>query len=97
MRAASVGGRLDIGEDKLTLAAAHLAQHEDRGALDTIASDRPMAFQLDDVRASYLMTAGRWSIEPTRAGDQLDLSTAPRSWAFRPARPIATGWWCRAA
>jgi hypothetical protein len=61
----SVGGRIDIGEDKLTLAAAHVVQHEDRGQLDTIASDRPIAFQLDDVRASYAITAGRWSIEPS--------------------------------
>jgi hypothetical protein len=61
---AAVGGRLDIGEDKLTLAAAHLAQHEDQGVLDTIASDRPIAFQINDVRASYEMTRGRWSIEP---------------------------------
>jgi hypothetical protein len=61
---ASVGARLDIGEDKLTLAAAHLTQHEDRGALGTIASDRPIAFQIDDLRASYLTTTGPWSIEP---------------------------------
>lgn len=61
----AVGGRVDIGEDKLTLAAAHLAQHEDRAALDTIASDRPIAFQLDDVRAAYAMTDGRWTIEPS--------------------------------
>src|SRR3954454_12175338 len=45
--AASIGGRLDIGEDKLTLAAAHLTQHEERGALDTIASDRPIAMHID--------------------------------------------------
>jgi hypothetical protein len=62
---ASLGGRLDIGEAKLTLAAAHLSQHEDRGALDTIASDRPIAFQIDDLRASYLTAAGPWTIEPT--------------------------------
>ena len=64
---ASVGGQIDIGDDKLTIAAAHVAQHEDRGQLDTIASDRPIAFQLDDVRASYTMTAGRWSIVPSTA------------------------------
>ena len=60
----SVGGRIDVGEDTLTLGGAHLAQHEDRGDLDTIASDRPIGFQIDDVRATYAMIAGRWTIEP---------------------------------
>jgi hypothetical protein len=60
----SAGGRLDIGDDKLTLAAAHVSQHEDRSALDSIASDRPIAFTLDDVRASYAITDGRWSVVP---------------------------------
>lgn len=61
---ASVGGRIDVGAGKLTIAAAHVSQHEDRGQIDTIASDRPIAFQLDDVRASYAITEGRWSIVP---------------------------------
>ena len=60
----SAGGRIDIGDNKLTLAAAHVSQHEDRGAIHTIASDRPIAFQLDNIRASYLITDGRWSIVP---------------------------------
>jgi hypothetical protein len=60
---ASLGGRIDIGGDTLTLAAAHLSQHEDRNQIDTIASDRPIAFQLDNLRASYLISADRWSIE----------------------------------
>jgi hypothetical protein len=61
---ASAGGRIDIGEDRLTIAAPHVAQHEDRSQLDTIGSDRPIAFQLDDVRASYAITDGRWSVVP---------------------------------
>jgi hypothetical protein len=61
----SAGGRLDVGDGKLTIAAAHVAQHEDRGQLDTIGSDRPIAFQLDDVRASYAMQDGSWTIVPT--------------------------------
>src|SRR5580698_5933036 len=60
----SAGGRLDIGNDKLTVAAAHIAAHDDRSQLDTIASDRPIAFDLDDVRASYALNDGRWSIVP---------------------------------
>ena len=85
---ASVGGRVDIGADTLTLAAAHLVQHEDRGALDTIASDRPIAFQLDDVRAAYAMTRGRWTIEPaveaTRWNyDDTTILGVPASQAYR--------------
>ena len=59
-----LGGRIDIGDGNLTLGAAHLSEHEDRGALGTIASDRPIPFQIDDVRATYAMTDGRWTIEP---------------------------------
>jgi hypothetical protein len=63
---ATVGGRIDIGDDKLTLGAAHLTQHEDRGQIDTIASDRPIAFQIDDVRASYAISSNeRWSVVPS--------------------------------
>jgi hypothetical protein len=61
---ASAGGRVDFGDDRLTIAAAHIAQHEDRSQLDTIGSDRPIAFQLDDVRASYAISDGRWSVVP---------------------------------
>ncbi len=58
----SVGGRIDIGNGKLTIGAAHVVQHEDRGQIDTLAVDRPIAFQLDDVRASYAISDGRWNI-----------------------------------
>lgn len=61
---ASIGGRIDIGDAALTLAVAHVTQHEDRTQIDTILSDRPIAFQIDDVRATYEMTAGRWRITP---------------------------------
>jgi hypothetical protein len=61
---ASVGGRLDLGEDQLSIAAAHIAHHEDRGEVDTVASDRPVAFQIDDLRASYITSSGPWSIAP---------------------------------
>lgn len=61
----TLGGRIDIGDDKVTLAAAHLSEHEDRGALGTIASDRPIPFQIDDLRASYTLADGRWKIEPS--------------------------------
>jgi hypothetical protein len=85
---ASVGGRIDIGEDKLTLAAAHLSQHEDRAALDTIASDSPIAFQIDDLRASYLTTGGPWivesSVQVTKwTYDNTTILGAPASQAYR--------------
>ena len=60
----SAGGRIDIGDDKFTIGFAHVSQHEDRGALDSLASDRPIAFTLDDVRASYAISDGRWTIAP---------------------------------
>jgi hypothetical protein len=63
--ALSVGGRVDIGDDKLTIGAAHLTQHEDRGQIDTFASDKPIAFQVDDVRASYAISDGPWSVVPS--------------------------------
>ena len=62
---AAIGGRIDIGDGKLALAAAHVVQHEDRGQIDAIAADRPIAFQLDDLRASYELDAGRWRITPS--------------------------------
>ncbi len=84
----AVGGRVDIGEDKLTLAAAHMAQHEDRAALGTIASDRPIAFQIDDLRVSYVTTAGPWRIEPSLQAtnwtfDSTTILGAPASQAYR--------------
>jgi hypothetical protein len=84
----SAGGRLDVGKDKLTLAAAHLAQHEDRAALDSIASDRPIAFQIDDLRASYQTSSGPWSIEPSVQAtnwtyDSTTIFGTPASQAYR--------------
>lgn len=61
----SGGGRIDIGDDTLTLAAAHVLAHEDRSQIDTIASDQPIAFQIDDVRASYAIADRRWNIVPS--------------------------------
>lgn len=60
----SVGGRFLVGQDEATLAVSHIAQHEDRGALDTIPSDRPVGFQVDDLRASYTLNRDRWSLTP---------------------------------
>jgi hypothetical protein len=62
---ASAGGRIDLGGGQFTLAASHLALHEGRSQIDTIPSDRPIAFQIDDARASYAWTSGRWSVVPS--------------------------------
>ena len=61
---ASLGGSLNIGRDRLTIAAAHLAHHQERSELDALASDRPVAFRVDDLRATYDWSFGRWSLTP---------------------------------
>jgi hypothetical protein len=61
---ASVGGAIDVGRDRLTLSAAHLSQHENRSELDALPADRPIAFRLDDARASYAAVFGRWTLTP---------------------------------
>jgi hypothetical protein len=84
----SAGGRIDIGGDRLTLAAAHVLAHEDRSQVDTIASDQPIAFQIDDVRASYAIADGRWTIVPgvqatNYAYSPTTLMGVPASQAYR--------------
>ncbi len=58
------GGALDIGHDRLTLAATHLAQHESRSQLDALPTDRPVSFTLDNARATYSAPFGRWTLTP---------------------------------
>lgn len=71
----SAGGKTPVGQDEVTVAVAHAERHEDRGALDTIPSDRPVAFRLDDVRAAYTINRAPWSLTP-----QLEAS----SWRYDP-------------
>lgn len=61
---AAAGGTLDFGRDKLTVAAAHVAGHEDRSDLTALASDRPVGYRLDDVRLSYTAAFDRLTIVP---------------------------------
>jgi hypothetical protein len=61
---ASLGASLDIGRDRLTLAAAAIDGHEDRTALDALPTDRPVPFQVQDLRASYTWSDGRWVVTP---------------------------------
>lgn len=60
----SLGGSLDVGRDRLTLSAAHLLQHQDSTQIGALLTDRPVAFRLDDARASYAVNAGRWTLTP---------------------------------
>ena len=61
---ASLGGSLDIGRDRLTLAAAEIDGHEDRTALDALPTDQPVPFQVQDLRAADAWSSGRWLITP---------------------------------
>ena len=85
---ASLGGSLDIGRDRLTLAIAHIANHEDRTQLDALPTDRPVPFQVDDMRVSYAWLAGRWTVTPTLDAsswhyDATSILGAPASQAYR--------------
>lgn len=61
---ASLGARVEVGPGKLTLAAAHLHLHQDRTQIDALAADRPIAFDLDDVRLAYAVESGPWTFTP---------------------------------
>ncbi|HVC61664.1 MAG TPA: outer membrane beta-barrel protein [Acetobacteraceae bacterium] len=61
---ASVGGSLDIGRDRLTLAVAHSDSHQDRTDLDALPADRPVPFRVEDLRAAYAWSSGRWTVTP---------------------------------
>jgi hypothetical protein len=61
---ASTGAAVDVGGGRLSIAVSHLALHEDRADLDSIASDKPIAFTVDHARASYLYRFNRLSLTP---------------------------------
>jgi hypothetical protein len=84
----SAGGRIDIGQDQFTLAAAQLFQHEDPAQIDALSTDRPIAFQIQDVRAAYTWNAGRWSVVPSLqmsnwTYDNTTVMGVPESQAYR--------------
>jgi len=60
-----VGATINIGRDKLTLGAGYLARHEDRTALDALPSDSPVAFTVENLRASYATAFGRVTATPS--------------------------------
>ncbi|MBS0639465.1 MAG: outer membrane beta-barrel protein [Proteobacteria bacterium] len=92
---AAAGGRLDIGRDQLTIAAAHTSQHENGGGVNTIATTQPIAFQVDNLRAAYAVNRGRWKLIPAldvsgwRYGDAT-INGLPTSQAYRD-RLVTTG------
>lgn len=61
---ATIGAGADLGGGRLSLAASHLALHQDRGDLDSVASDKPIAFQVEHARASYAYRFNRLSVTP---------------------------------
>ena len=93
---ASAGGTIDIGQDRLTLGAAHVVQHESRSQLDAVASDRPIAVTVDDARAAYAVASGRWTVTPAveastwRYGNTTILGM-PASQAYRDRDVVAGG------
>ncbi len=67
----SLGGRYDVGaQDHLDVGLSHLDLHEDRTGLDVIASDKPVAYQVNDFRLSYFYVPSRLSFQPN-----VDVST----------------------
>jgi O-antigen/teichoic acid export membrane protein len=61
---ASLGGAIDIGRDRLSLAVSHMSLHESRTDIDAIAADAPIAYRLDDARAAYALNLNRLSVTP---------------------------------
>jgi hypothetical protein len=93
---ASLGGSLDIGRDRLTLAVAHIDNHEDRTQLDALPTDRPVPFQVDDARASYAWLSGRWTVTPAVEAsswhyDATSILGVPASQAYRDRTELLGG------
>jgi hypothetical protein len=61
----SVGGTVDLGQDRLTLAAAHLSLHQDRTAIDALPTDQPVPYQVNDLRTSFVHSFDRLSVTPS--------------------------------
>lgn len=68
--AAFLGGTIPIGRGALTLGGGYLSRHEERTALDALPSDRPVAFTVADLRASYEFAFGRFTLTPSLEFDR---------------------------
>src|SRR5579871_4485026 len=85
---ASLGGTLALGRDQLTLSYAHFSLHEVRTDLDALPSDTPIAYRVDDGRASDRIALNRVSITPAISFsayryDNTTIFGAPASQAYR--------------
>ncbi len=61
---AVVGGTIEIGRDRLTLSAAHVATHQDRTQLDALPTDSPVSVTIQDARVAYEIRSGAWTWTP---------------------------------
>lgn len=68
---ATLGGTHDFGRDTLTLTASHLSLHQDPTDIDARVLNlpgqffsAPLPFQMNDLRASYATTFGRFTVTP---------------------------------
>lgn len=62
---AFAGGTFDIGRNKLTLGGGYLARHEDRASLDSLPTDKPVGYQVENARASFAIPEGRFTWTPS--------------------------------
>ena len=61
---ASVGSGASLGDGRLNLGASYLSLHQDRTDLDSVPSDKPIAFQVEHARVSYSYRFNRLSLTP---------------------------------
>jgi len=74
---AGLGGVLDIGRDRLTLAFAHLTATTVAGQIGTLSVGQPVTITFDSARASYEATFGRFTLEPALETDIFRFSNGP--------------------
>ena len=60
----AVGGTVDIGRDRLVLAAAHLDLYQTARTLDGLPLDRPGRYVINNARIAYTHDMGRVSLTP---------------------------------
>jgi hypothetical protein len=87
---ATIGGGKTIDRNNLNLGYSHLSLHQTATELAAVASDTPVAFQVDDVRSDYTVDFGRLSFTPnvdfryfTFAGTTVHGAPVPQSYRDR--------------
>lgn len=87
---ATIGGGKTIERNNLNLGYSHLSLHQASTELGSVASDTPVAFQVDDVRSDYTVDLGRLSFTPnvdfryfTFAGTTVHGAPVPQSYRDR--------------